>query len=766
MMFRPLEITPWLGALLVLSLALTACSAPLARKAETHVADQQWLKAVLEYRKAYEANPRDVELKSRLKQTEYKAADFYYQRGLDELGRGDLDGAVSEFQQGLIAMPDHAKLRQAMNDVLARRESQAVYEEALRNQEIGRVSDAEHLLRRALELYPENASAAAALERITVEREAQAAGRLALSSREPITLNFRQTDLKTAFEFVAKSFGINVIFDEAVKDTPVTLYAKDVTFEQALNLMLTTTDTFHKRIGRNSILIAPNSGEKRGQYEDHLIRTFHMRSLKAADMANILKGVLTIKKTIVNEELNALVIRDTEQVLSLAEKLIELNDRKPAEMILEVEILEVNRNKAEQLGLDLGSQITVTYDSFPVSGSWNDALQSGVTTLPAMTFRYFKQDVDAKTLANPKIRVINNKPATIHIGDRIPLRSSTIQDATGQTRTTFEYRDIGIKLNVQPDIHLDNSTTVKLTLEVSTLGQNLGTTNEPAFSIGTRNADTFMLLRDGETAILGGLIRDEDRQTRVKVPGFGDIPVLGALFTQRDDSLTRTDVLLTITPRVVRSWELPPKSDRSLYSGTEKQYSSTPMFAYLDQSAEGGGAPEIRLESETSDVPGRDGGSAPANARLGATPARGTAVGSIPAPAPAQPLLSFSKPLYSASIEQPVLVDLTGRHLQSVGDLPLEVLFNPSILAFEGAERGDAGLEDLDATVDESEGVIRLNLAGLRVPAGDASSVIARLRLRPVAPGISYLLYRTQRYTTRDGDPVNAQVRAARIKVE
>src|SRR6266571_4841736 len=177
----------------------------------------------------------------------------------------------------------------------------------------------------------------------------------ALTSKAPITLNFRQTDLKQAFEFLARSFGVNVIFDEAVKSVPLTLFAKDVTFEQGLSLLLTTSKTFYKKIGANTILVSPDSKEKRGQYEDHLVRTFQMNTVRAKEMADILKGLVTIKKIIVNEQLNTISVRDTEDVIKLSERIIENNDRKPAEMILEVEILEVNRTKSERLGLDFGT---------------------------------------------------------------------------------------------------------------------------------------------------------------------------------------------------------------------------------------------------------------------------------------------------------------------------------------------------------------------------------------------------------------------------
>ena len=783
------NISPPLKLVLLIIAAmmlLVACASPI-KQAEEYSAQDEWMKAVIEYRKAYANHPENVEYKSRLKQTESKAADFYYQRGAGQLEQGNLDGAIVQFQQGLAAMPDHSKLLQAMNQALARKEAESLYREALSYREAGKSEDAKGAFRKALQVYPDNKNAAQALAEMEKQQQAGLTETLALTSKAPITLNFRQTDLRTAFEFIAKSFGVSVVFDEAFKSMPVTLFAKDVTFEQGLNLLLTTTKTFYKKIGPNTILIVPDSKDKRGQYEDQIVRTFNLNTIRAKDMADILKGVLTIKKIIVNEQLNSLVIRDTEDVLKLVEKLVESHDRKPAEIIMEVEILEVNRTKADRLGLDFGTyQATANVPAYALGGSLKSAAeQTGTLTIPSVTLRFFKQDVDAKTLANPKIRVINGKSAKIHIGDRVPLRASTIVDATGQVRTTYDYKDIGIVLNAEPVIHLDNSSTVKMKLEVSTLGENLGTASEPAYRIGTREAETFMTLRDGETAILGGLIRDEERNTRVKIPGFGDIPVIGALFTSYDDSAGRTDVLLTITPRVVRGWDLPTKAAREFYSGSEGIYSDKPIFANLDVATV--------ASSKASTAPKTDAGSgSPANAVTplvpvpsampvssaapNATASSGvTPLGTAPAegvttPPPAltalPPLLAFAEPVYEVATGQQFEIKLVGQNLGGVTNLPVEILYNPQLLNFVRGERGDSAPQSFASEADTAKGLLQVKLSYASGTGPKDNGVLARLTLRGVKPGISYLVYRAPSITNAAGESVNAQVRASRIVIK
>ena len=766
-----------------MAVLLSACVSPI-KQAEDYSAQDEWIKAVIEYRKLNAQQPGNVEYKSRLKQTELKAADFYYQRGVTQMEQGNLDGAVVQFQQGLAAMPDHSKLLQVMNQALARKEAESLYQEALSYREAGKIEDAKGALRKTLQNYPDHKEAAKALAEMEKQQQAAATEGLALTSKAPITLNFRQTDLRTAFEFIAKSFGVSVVFDEAFKSMPVTLFAKDVTFEQGLNLLLTTTKTFYKKIGPNTILIVPDSKDKRGQYEDQIVRTLNLNTIRAKDMADILKGVLTIKKIIVNEQLNSLVIRDTEDVLKLVEKLVDSNDRKSAEIIMEVEILEVNRTKADRLGLDFGSyQATANVPAYALGGSLRKAAeQTGTLTIPSVTLRFFKQDVDAKTLANPKIRVVNGKSAKIHIGDRVPLRASTIVDATGQTRTTYDYKDIGIVLNAEPIIHLDNSSTVKMRLEVSTLGENLGTANEPAYRIGTRIAETFMTLRDGETAILCGLIRDEERNTRVKIPGFGDIPIIGALFTSYDDSAGRTDVLLTITPRVVRGWDFPAKAAREFYSGSENIYSDKPIFANLNAATASSPAtpiaPKIDVGSGSLAAATLPPASAPpasaappvASATSGAAPSSATPVEDVTSPPAASvalpPLLAFAEPVYEVATGREFEIKLVGQNLTGVTSLPVEILYNPQLLNFVRGERGDPAPQSFASEADAAKGLLQVKLSYAPGTGPKDNGALARLTLRGVKPGISYLVYRAPSITNAAGESVNAQVRASRIVIK
>jgi len=711
------------------------------------------LDAVLELRDEVKASPGDVSLKSLLVQYEANAAEFYYQQGAEQLDRGQYALAIEEFNRGLTAAPDHDKLLQSISSALLKQHEHQQIREAQSQYRVGNLQEAKAILLRLMQATDLGAQdqTSAFLAKVNNELDSQYNELDVFSDPQKITLNFQNTQIKAAFGFLSKAFDINIVFDESVKDQVITLHAKNVSFKQALSLLLTSSKMFHQKVGNKTILIAADTTAKRNQYEELLIRTFQLRTMPAKEMADIVKGVLQVNKMVVNEQLNTLIVRDSQQLIDLVDKMIEVNDRRPAELLLEVEILEVNRNKAEQLGIDYGSVITSVAEDSPLNlTKILGALEAGTVTLPNVTFRYFKQDVDAETLANPKIRVINQKQANIHIGDRVPLRASTIQNANGQTQTSYEYSDIGIRLDVTPTIHFDDTISVQLTLEVSSLGQNLGSPEEPTYSIGTRNTSTFMLLKDGETAMIGGLIREEERSNTVKLPGLGSIPVIGRLFQTRDDSIGRTDVLLTITPKIVRRWDAAPKQLQTIYSGTADHYSTTPAFP--EDSMDAVSELELPLVDSSKRIAQS---SIAGNAKL-----PGEAVNKYVSK---MPVFSFSKSVYSQQADSPfeVVTQLNGA--SAVRKLQLPVVFNntiiklvdvralhPSILDFS-FERTDRGAEVL---VQLSEDV-SLELQNLFLMDFDA-----------ISRGISYLNVEKPTALDSNDQKLALEVSASRVVIQ
>ncbi|MGE5172626.1 MAG: secretin N-terminal domain-containing protein [Betaproteobacteria bacterium] len=580
-----------------LSAALLSCAGSQAfQRGERFAQRGEWDLAVKEYREANKRDPHDIEYRSALLRAEETAANEHYKRARNFLKERKLDQAITELQQALYLNPTNAAIQSALKSVLNMKQAEDHYRASLTLAELGRLGEATNELTQAAELDPDNVKYHEALDKLKKKRiETEPEDALSLASDKPITLNFKNTNIKDVFDFLAKLAGINILFDEEVRAQPVTIFVKDVSFQYALNLLLSTNKLFMKKISADTIIVIPKNKSKTDQYQDLVVKTFYINNAKAKDMINLIRSMLDVKKVYVNDVQNSITVRDTPEKMKLVEKIIAANDLKEAEVILDVEILEISRSNALKYGWNFvsagGPGLSA---SASIQQSANVTPSSGITltqlrnlsddniflTLPSLVVNLIKQDSDAQTLANPRVRVLNNKPAKFHIGDKIPVQTSSIQStATVAVTSTFEYKDVGIKLNIEPTVHLNNTVTLKMGLEISTLGDALDFGNgQKQYRFGTRNTDTLINLRDGETVIIGGLIKDEERKTRNKIPILGDIPILGKLFSSADDGTIKTDILMSITPNIVRNMELPDKDTQAFWSGTEENYDTKPLF--------------------------------------------------------------------------------------------------------------------------------------------------------------------------------------------
>lgn len=716
--------------------------------------DDYYVQRVIEMRKQYRGQAPTAGVNHELRRLEEEASTHYLTAGHNELSAGRYKEALQKFELGLVADPDNATLAEARMRVIKRREVDRLYGEGMRAKTVGNLDLAESLLQKASMLEGGNAKLSKELSAIAAEKDKIDRRYIikAFDSRAPINLNFKQAKLKDALKAVAAPHGLNFVFDADVQDTEINVVANGVTFEQAFNMLMQASDTFYAVIGPNAVVIAENTPDKQEKYADQFMKTFHLHTVKAEQMAEIIKASMSLKTLIPNKQLNTIQVRDTRETLKIVEKLIAANDRRPAEIMLDVEILEVSRSKSEQLGIDYGSQITTSIPQFTLHALTEKAaagkvLADGLITVPTMTLKYFKNDVDARILAKPRVRTTDGSPAKIHIGDRIPLRSSTVQDTTGQLRTQFEYRDVGIRLEVLPEHHLDDTINVAMKLEVSSLGQNLGTPDEPAYSIGTRNVDTVMLLREGETAVLGGLIRDEERRNWKKVPGLGETgTVVSRLFAINEDADNRTDLLLTITPHVIRQRSLPNHGDMDFYSGRKSSFSTENPNDAWKRESEGGTPP--RFNMSPADAPPRRedarNDAAPGGARLektvatGGTDATADLVGGQDGGE--GPRLSFSNAHYSVDNGGTVTVEVVGANLGHASELNARVLFNPAKLSLDDtlAINGQAG--EVQASTSAKPGAIDLSVKNIPAGAANGQTVLAKLTLRGTEKGLSYLL--------------------------
>lgn len=575
-----------------LSLLLAGCTAEQAfKKGLKTAAIGDIDEAVVHYQKALALDPDNLEYRVELEKAKSSGALRHFAKGEGYLKEKKYDAAEIEFQIALLMDPNFRKAEYAVTQVRKLRESEEYYKKGAGLIEAKKTAEARAAFKRAVSLNPKNTAAKEALDKLKEVKTKLDGYDLSLKSAKPISLKFKDTGIKEVFEIISKLSGINFIFDEDLKDQKISIFLQDATFEQAMELLLLTNKLFAKGVTENTVIIIPKTPAKIKQYQDLVIQTIYLSHIEAKKAVNLLRALLQLKQVHINEELNAIIIRDEPEKIRLAQKIIEANDIPDAEVMLEVEIIEVLKGKSSELGLNLSQSSLsagITADQATPASSMTYGQLKNINTdssllfssLPQLIFKFKKEQSGAKTLANPKIRVLNNGKAKIHIGDRVPIiTTTTVPNAA--TQTNIQYQDIGVKLNVEPTLRTENDVTLKLSLEVSSLGDAVidPTLKVPvAYQIGTRNAETTLNLKDGETQIIGGLIRDEERTTKALIPLLGEIPVLGRLFSSDTNNKKKTDVLLAITPHILRSLEIPPEEVTTIWSGKEDDFTVRAPF--------------------------------------------------------------------------------------------------------------------------------------------------------------------------------------------
>ncbi len=392
----------------------------------------------------------------------------------------------------------------------------------------------------------------------------------------PVTLEFRDANLKVIFEVLAQTAGLNFIFDKDVRpDLKATIFVRDMPIEDAVELLLQQNQLRQRVVTDNTIVIYPDSPQKLKDYQDLVMRTFYLTSIDANTAMNLIKTLLKTRDVFIDERLNTLTMRDTADAVRMAEKLLLAQDQSSPEVVLEVEVMEVTRQRI----LDLGLQWPNTFGVINNDGSAVTILDQlkgidpgRITISPSPQLRINALDNDVNTLASPVIRVSNREQARIHIGQRVPIVSATSVPSTqGPVITeSITYLDVGLKLEVQPTVHLNNDVAIKIALEVSN-ATPLAPTQQGTIpvQVDTRNAQTTLRLRDGETQVLAGLVRNDQTSTGNKIPGLGDIPGLGRLFGSNKDTVGKSELVLSITPRVVRNLPYQNPYDMEFATGTE-----------------------------------------------------------------------------------------------------------------------------------------------------------------------------------------------------
>ncbi len=559
--------------------------------------------------------------------------------------------------------------------------------------------------------------------------------------KKPISLQFRDANVKMVFEALSRTSGINVLLDKDIKsDIKTSIFVKDVSVEDAIDLILMQGQLEKKILSDNTVYIYPNTAAKTKDFQDLKIRSFHLTNADPKQMMTMIKTMLKTKDIYVHDKTNSLIMRDTPDAIHLAEKLIADQDIPEPEVMLEVEVLEISRSRLSEIGAKFPTQLSFTALPRTVTSAATNAT-AAVTQLsvddlrtingstivtspaPSITLNAMLQDSDTNILSSPRLRVSNRDKAKIMIGERIPIINNSVTPITGGTGSvvtgTVTYQDVGLKLDVEPDIHLDNEVTIKIGLEVSSLG--LAVTNSSGsqvYRVGTRNTSTSLRLRDGETQILAGLITDEDRNTVDKVPALGQVPLLGRLFSSDKGNKAKTEIILSITPHIVGNYKLPDARDMEYWSGTESALRSNQLvlkpLGTVSLSSNPPGIPSARAQPLMQNQPGTG------NAQDVAAP---------------QPLGLAWLGNSQAKVGEKLLLTLNARSMQGVRTLGFRVGFDPAVLKAVDVIEGDVmkhnnAASSLTKNIDQAGGDITVELTGA---GANVSSGVVTLQFEVIA---------------------------------
>lgn len=762
------------------------------------------------------------------------AARRAYQDGRSQSQSGDWDQAVYHFSKALALDPGNIEYRKSL-DLAKVRASQYHLELAKSYMEGGAVDLAIVEYRVAATLDPTNRYVADSLENAVelrkeleakpdeqseIERLKEEASGASLvpvlqpTSDAPITLNFPpNTKVKDIYSALGKAAGINMLYDQGIRDQETfSIDIAGVSFRKALDLIAISNHHFYKPLDAKTLMLIPDNPQKRRDFEDNVIKTFYLSNASPNDVVNTLRGLLDARRIATNQALNAITIRDTPEKISVMERIIEANDKPPSEVVIDVEILEVRNSRDLFYGTNLSSyQVTQSLEQPDtvngVSGLRFSSIpfvnaSDWLLTFPSVAYRLEKNQGNIRTLARPSLRALDGKQVTLRLGDQVPIETSTFSAgvAGGAVPLTrqFQFRDIGTNIDITPRVHHNNEVTLQLQVEVTSVGQDPdGPSGPTPPTFGNRRINTEIRLKDGETNLLAGLFTSSEENSRGGVPILSDLPVLRAILGSNSRTRRETDIVLTLTPHIVRTPNIRRRDMEPFYIGTANNIGGT-LSAQSEGSGgpspftppagdddggvvappqpeevprptpprpsfrPGGGnnpAPQGRLEPPFSPEPSQPSPTSVRPGLTGETAARGGAgeVGSEPAiepqasttPAPVSGPASVS--LVPAALRlrvgEEAAVDVMLQDGTGVGHAPFWLDFDASVIEVLAVTEGDFLRADgrptqLLSSIQETQGHVVVGLSRLgRGPGASGSGVLATIRVRGKAAGSSQLSF-------------------------
>ncbi|MGN7915222.1 secretin N-terminal domain-containing protein [Enterobacter sp. 22466] len=565
-------------AMLIGTLLLSGCaSTPEVRLTATSGEQQELVTSLATLEQQRRLAPTDITLKKQEQVTRTRLVNLYLKQADKAIAEHDFQQAEQAWRTVLRYQPGNMRAQQGLRHSHSRYSVDALYQDAVKlaeeNPEL-----ALKKIQEVLEESPDWPQATILRDRLLRQLAASQSPDISLDKelQKPISLNFPSHNLMQIFTTISHMTGVNFIFDNDVpRDMNASIIARDTTAEDAINLLLVSHELRKKVLNSNTLLIYPANQAKDKTYREIAVKTFFLSYAKAKEINVALRSLLKFKDIHVDERTNTLTIRAPQDMLDTAERLLMTLDRPEAEVTLDVEVLEVNTSDVENLGINYPGSVGVGFatseengNNIPLTDFSKNNLFVNLGDKKGVSVDISKIRSHARILANPRIRVKNNKKAQIEIGEKIPVITNTFNDNFSSEKV--EYQDVGLKLEVTPDISLEGDIGMDVNFTLSSLGlAQTGSNGLKYYGTNNRTAKTVLSSQDGETQMLAGLINEENKDNSNGIPWLSDIPLIGRLFGSSGQDVKRTEVILLITPHIERSIDLPGSHVSTIPIGTE-----------------------------------------------------------------------------------------------------------------------------------------------------------------------------------------------------
>jgi len=682
--------------LLLVALTLPAFATDKAKalyeKGQDAEARQHYEEAYDFYKQAYDLRPKDLRYRAAFEHSRFEAAAAVVHRGQLLRDDGKLDEAVAEFQKALTIDPSLFIAKQELNRTLK-------------------------IINDQRNPPPQAAGPPAGLEK----RVHEAAGPVELTpiSNTPIAVKFANEKSDTVYRTIGQLAGINVLFDPDYTPRPIRVELNGVTLEDALEIIALESKTFWRPVTSNTIFVAADNPAKRKELEQSVLKTFYLTNLsqptELQDVVNAIRAVLDVQRVQQLLSQNALVVRGTPDQIALAEKLVEDLDKARPEVIIDIAVMQVSKDKSHTVGINPPSSITVqlqdnintttptttttgttTTTTTTSSSSGNNGINLNnlanlnatnfQVTIPSANLSAIMSASDTKLIQNPEIRALDGQKASLKIGDRVPVATGSFQPGIGGVginplvNTQFQYLDVGVNIDVTPRVHANGEVTLKIAMDVSAVTgqQNIGGISQPI--IGQRKIEHEIRLKDGEANLLGGIMEDQQTKQLSGIPGLAQIPILKYLFGQTTQDHSENEIVFAIVPHIIRGTDVNEINQRAIDIGTattielHRKPQITPIAAPAGQS---------------SVTPAPGAGVVPANPSAANPAVPRPALPGQPTPAAANAAsFLFDPPTIQAVKGNTFAVNLLISGAQNVYSVPVQVNYDPKMLQMVNVSNG------------------------------------------------------------------------------